>query len=172
MEETEETESHAGPMSPEELEAYRKTTEAIRERGATLEDEKTRLKGDIETMQKQNLEMETQRREMEERTERMILLGAKTKYQQEIHGVAINVLVSILTKDALKSIKESEFSAAPKLDITQTVDFSLMVAKKYVDELHKITVSQKQLAEYKDQIFSSMQSGQPGSPFIVPSPAE
>jgi len=153
-------------MTPEQLEAYRKTTEAIRERGAAFEDEAERLKAETAALEKHNREMEQQRREMEAHTERLLAHGARIKYQQEINSVAINVLVSILTKDALKSIKESEFSAAPKLDIAQTVDFSLMVAKRYIDELHKINVSTRQIEEYKD--LCAMQPG--GQPIVTPPP--
>lgn len=51
-----------------------------------------------------------------------------------------------------------------KIDIGQTVDFSLMVAKRYIDELHRIGVSGKQLEEYREQIQSNVDLAQQGVP--------
>jgi hypothetical protein len=98
-----------------------------------------------------SMKMETE--ELKARTERLILMNAKQKYQAEIHGVALNVLVGVLTKDALRSIKDSEFSTtAVKINVAEVVDYSLIVGKRFIDELHKIGVSEKQIAEYKDSL--------------------
>lgn len=144
-------------MTPAELEAYEKTTAALRDRTAAYAEDSKRIVAETE-------EMKSHRLEMEARTERMLQRGAKRAYQQEIGSVAINVLVSILTKDALKGIRESDFSQAPRLDIAETVDFSLMVAKRYIDELHKISVSEKQLQEYREQIQATVDLQQQGIP--------
>lgn len=139
-------------MTGTDLETYERTTAALRARTAALLEDGKRLETENDEMRKQRLEIEA-------RTERMIVQGAKRAYQTEIHGVAINVLVSILTKDALKGMRESEFAEVSKIDIGQMVDFSLMVAKRYIDELHRISVSDKKIAEYKDQIQSQMMPG-------------
>lgn len=144
-------------MTPAELEAFERTTAALRDRTAVYAENSKRLAAETEEMKKQRLEMEA-------RTERMLQRGARRVYQQEIGSVAINVLVSILTKDALKGMRDSEFATTPRLDISETVDFSLMVAKKYVDELHKIGVSDRQVQEYKDQIQASVDLQQQGMP--------
>ncbi len=152
-------------MTSTELEAYEKTTAAFRARTAALLDDADRLKVE-------NDGMRTARLENEARMERMMMQGARRAYQSEINGVAINVLVSILTKDALKGIRDTDFTPSTKIDIGQMVDFSLMVAKRYIDELHRINVSDKRLAEYKDQIQSQMmQYQQPGAmpPMAMPS---
>jgi hypothetical protein len=152
-------------MSPAELEAYEKTTVALRARTAALLENSEKLKIETDEMRKHRLEIE-------DRMERMMQRNAKRAYQTEINGVAINVLVSILTKDALKGMRDSEYAQSSKLDITETVDFSLMVAKRYIDELHKISVSQKQLEEYREQIQTSVDLQQQGVPMPMPSPFE
>ena len=148
-------------MSPAELEAYEKTTAALRNRTAAYMEDSKRLAVESDEMKKRRLEIEA-------RAERMMQRGAKRSYQSEINSVAINVLVSILTKDALKGMRDSDFAQSPKLDISETVDFSLMVAKRYIDELHKIGVSQKQLEEYKEQIQVSVDLQQQGVPMPPP----
>jgi hypothetical protein len=153
-------------MTSAELEAYEKTTAALRDRSAALEDDTKRLAAETEEMKKHRLEMEAH-------TERMMQLGCKRQYQQEINSVSINVLVSILTKDALKGIRDSEFTESTKLDVGKMVEFALIVGKRYVDELHRISVSAKQLEEYKDQIQSQMmQYQQPGAMPPVAMPPE
>ena len=115
--------------------------------------------------------MRIETEEMRARTERLIVSNCRAKYQTEIHGVAINVLVGVLTKDALRSIKDGEFSTtSSKIDIGQLVDYSLIVGKRYVDELHKIGVSDKQLAEYKDSLGPMMASPSEPEPLITPPP--
>ena len=69
--------------------------------------------------------------EIRARTERMILLNARKAYQSEIHAIALNVLVSVLTKDALSTMRDgSGFSAQPKLNIEELVDYSLIVGRE------------------------------------------
>jgi len=169
-------------MSPAELEAYEKTTAALRNRTAAYMEDSKRLAVESDEMKKRTAaymedskrlavesdEMKKRRLEIEARAERMMQRGAKRSYQSEINSVAINVLVSILTKDALKGMRDSDFAQSPKLDISETVDFSLMVAKRYIDELHKIGVSQKQLEEYKEQIQVSVDLQQQGVPMPPP----
>ena len=139
-------------MSPAELEAYEKTTAAILARAAAMQEDVARIVTESDAMQRAH----------EARMERSMQRGARQTYQTEIHGVAINVLVSILTKDALRGIRESEFAeSAKKLDIAETVDFSLMVAKRYVDELHRIGVSEKQVEEYKEVFREHVEQNHP-----------
>jgi hypothetical protein len=151
-------------MTTAELEAYEKTTTALRARTAALLEDSKRLEVENEVFRKERLEMEAH-------TERMMQLGARRQYQSEINSVSINVLVSILTKDALKGMRESEFSETSKIDVGKMVEFALIVGKRYVDELHRISVSQKQLDEYKDQIQSQMQLQQGAMP-PAPMPPE
>jgi hypothetical protein len=115
--------------------------------------------------------MRAETEEMKARTERLILMNCKKQYRDEIHGVAINVLVGVLTKDAIRSIKDGDFSTtSSKIDIGQLVDYSLIVGKRYVDELHKINVSDKQLAEYKDSLGPIAASPSLPEPLITPPP--
>ena len=163
VQEPEEWDPEKSYMTAAELEAYERTTAALRDRTAVYAENSKRLADESEEMKKHRLEMEA-------RTERMLRRGARRTYQQEINSVAINVLVSILTKDALKGIRESDFSQAPRLDIAETVDFSLMVAKRYIDELHNIGVSEKQFLEYKEQIQTTVDLQQQGMPVGMPGP--
>jgi len=151
------TPGKAPSMTGAELEAYERTTAALRDRTAAYADDSKRLTAESDEMKKRRLEIEA-------RTERMMQRGAKRSYQAEINSVAINVLVSILTKDALKGMRDSDFAQSPKLDIAETVDFSLMVAKRYIDELHRINISQKQFEEYKEQIQAQVDLQQQGAP--------
>src|SRR5271157_4023630 len=131
-------------MTQKELAAYKAETDAIKERSKVMALESAVLK-------EQTVEMAAQNERMAVQNERAIALQARKNYQSEIHGVAINVLVSILTKDALRAIRDSEFSAS-KIDVGEVVEYSLIVGKKYIDELHKISVSDKQIAEHKDHL--------------------
>ncbi len=124
-------------MTREELEVYKAETAAINERTEAMRRESVLLKEQSEVMAAQN--------------ERSLALQARKGYQSEIHAVAINVLVSILTKDALRAMRDSEFTAS-KIDVSEVVEYSLIVGKKYVDELHKIPVSDRQIAEHRDHI--------------------
>ena len=141
------------PMTPEELAAYRSETDAVKAQSEALKRERVHDCAEADA-----------------KHERFMMLQARKAYQTEIHGVAINVLVSILTKDALRSIRDSDFSqTASKLDVGEVVDFSLIVGKRYVDELHKIGVSQKQLADFREQI-SAMTPPAAPDPLITPPP--
>jgi hypothetical protein len=165
-------------MTREQLEAYKLETDAINERSkaykaeidainahteamkreiaATKEQgiEETKAFNDrTEAMKRETAMLKEQSAEMAAQNERSIVLQARRTYQSEIHGVAINVLVSILTKDALRAMRDSEFSAAAaKIDVGEVVEYSLIVGKRYVDELHKIPVSDRQIAEHKDHL--------------------
>lgn len=129
-----------------------------------------RMKAHDEAM----LQMQKDIEESKARAERMIRLQAKKTYQREIHGVAINVLVALLTKDALRAMRESEFTPS-KIDVGSAVEFSLIVGKRYVDELHSISVSEKQIEEYKDQLVPpppyGLSSPYDSPPLITPPPA-
>jgi hypothetical protein len=131
-------------MTQKELAAYKAETDAINKRTEAMRRE-------TEILKEQTAKMAAQNECMAAQAERSIALQARRTYQSEIHGVAINVLVSILTKDALRAMRDSEFSAA-KIDVGEIVEYSLIVGKRYVDELHRILVSEKQIVEYKDQL--------------------
>src|SRR5277367_3665692 len=62
--------------------------------------------------------------------ERMFAVQCRRNYQTEIHSVAINVLVGLLTKDALRAVRDEGYTQTPKIDVEQVVDFSLIVGTR------------------------------------------
>jgi len=139
---------------------------ALKEETALIEARTEALKRNVEAMRAEAEVVRKQTDELARRNARVYASAAKRAYQSEIHAVALNVLVGILTKDALRAMRESDF-AASKLDVGQVVEYSLIVGKRYIDELHKIAVSDKQVAEYRDHIIAttvSLPSMGPTSP--------
>jgi hypothetical protein len=131
----------------ERMERNRREHEEKMRRQQAEHEERMRQHDELMAQMKKDTE------EVTARTERMIRSNACKNYQTEIHAVAINVLAALLTKDALRAMRDSEFTPS-KIDVGEVVDFSLIVGKRYVDELHRIVVSEKQLAEYKDYVQS------------------
>lgn len=122
------------------------------------------MKGDAESevkkIHEQTAALEERNARLAAQMERVFAIQARRNYQIEIHGVAINVLAALLTKDALRAVRDEGYSQMPAINVEQVVDFSLIVGKRYVDEMHRIQVSDKQIAEYKEFV----QLSQPGQP--------